>query len=154
MKWRKSDFDFSFLYIDNVAYASRIRRAQYIVFFKALIMSSIKQWLFILFTIFILSAGQVLFKVASVKLDLSYKGLVTGLLFNPVLILAVALYTVATVFWLFILKSMPLNVAYPLTALGFFIVPLLSFFFLGEPLRWTSFVGAGIIMLGVYVSTL
>lgn len=117
-------------------------------------MSSIKQWLFVLFTIFILSAGQILFKVASVKLDLSYKGLVTGLLFNPILILAVAIYTVATVFWLFILKSMPLNVAYPLTALGFFIVPLLSFLFLGEELRWTSFVGAGIIMLGVYVSTL
>lgn len=124
------------------------------LFLKVLIMTSIKQWLFVFFTIFILSAGQVLFKVASVKLDLSYKGLVTGLLFNPVLILAVAIYTVATVFWLFILKSMPLNVAYPLTALGFFIVPLLSFLFLGEALRWTSFVGAGIIMLGVYVSTL
>jgi undecaprenyl phosphate-alpha-L-ara4N flippase subunit ArnE len=117
-------------------------------------MPGIKQLLFVLFTIFILSAGQILFKVASVKLDLSYKGLITGLLFNPTLILAVAIYTVATVFWLFILKSMPLNVAYPFTALGFFIVPLLSYYFLGEPLRWTSFAGAGVIMLGVYVSTL
>ena len=117
-------------------------------------MTGVKQILFVLFTIFILAAGQILFKVASVKLDLSYKGLITGLLLNPTLILAVAIYSVATVFWLFVLKSMPLNVAYPFTALGFFIVPLLAYAFLGEPLRWTSFAGAGIIMLGVYVSTL
>lgn len=117
-------------------------------------MIGIKQLLFILLTVVMLAAGQILFKVASVKLEMSFKGLVSGLFLNPILILALVIYALATVFWLFVLKSMPLRVAYPFAALGFFIVPLLAYFFLNEPLRWTSFAGASIIMLGVYVSSL
>jgi undecaprenyl phosphate-alpha-L-ara4N flippase subunit ArnE len=117
-------------------------------------MPGVKQLLFILSTVLMLAVGQILFKVASAKLDLSVKGFVSGVLLNPVLIIALAVYAVATVFWLFVLKGMPLRLVYPFAALGFFIVPLLSHFFLNEPLRWTSFAGASIIMLGVYVSTL
>ena len=117
-------------------------------------MIGINQLLFILLTVVMLAAGQILFKVASLKLDMSVKGLLTGLFLNPTLMLALTIYAVATVFWLFVLKSMPLKVAYPFAALGFFIVPLLAYFFLDEPLRWTTFAGASIIMLGVYVSSL
>jgi undecaprenyl phosphate-alpha-L-ara4N flippase subunit ArnE len=117
-------------------------------------MIGIQQLLFILLTVVMLAAGQILFKVASVKLEMSFKGLFTGLFLNPTLILALVIYGLATVFWLFVLKSMPLRLAYPFAALGFFIVPLLAFFFLNEPLRWTTFAGASIIMLGVYVSSL
>ena len=52
----------------------------------------------------------------------------------------------------FVLKATPLRIAYPFAALAFFIVPVLSHFFLGEDLHWNTFAGAFLIALGVWVS--
>lgn len=117
-------------------------------------MIGLQQLLFILITVVMLAIGQVLFKFAAMRIDIASKGLIASLIFNPALIVALMVYALATISWLFVLKNMPLRLAYPFAALGFFIVPLMSYFFLNEPLRWSSFGGAAIIMLGVYVSTL
>jgi undecaprenyl phosphate-alpha-L-ara4N flippase subunit ArnE len=101
-----------------------------------------------------LSFGQILFKYAAGKIDFQGKGIFFGFFMNLPLITAICVYAVATVLWLFVLKEVPLRVAYPFAALAFFVVPIFGGIFLGEELRWTSFAGASIIILGVYISLL
>jgi drug/metabolite transporter (DMT)-like permease len=115
---------------------------------------TIRQLLLTVTTVFMLSIGQVLFKLASEKIDIHGKGFISGFLLNPALLIAILVYGLATISWLFVLKITPLKIAYPFAALAFIIVPIFAFYFLGEPLRWTTFAGAAIIVAGVYVSLL
>ena len=112
---------------------------------------TIFQLTLILFTVFLLSAGQILFKLASSDIVLTPAGLVPSLL-SLKLIVAFLVYSVATILWLIALKDISLRLAYPFVAMAFFIVPTLAHFLLGETLNWNTFVGAGIIALGVIVS--
>jgi undecaprenyl phosphate-alpha-L-ara4N flippase subunit ArnE len=111
------------------------------------------QLLLILFTVFLLSAGQILFKLASEDIILTSAGIFPSLM-SLKLVIAFAVYAVATLLWLISLKGVPLRVAYPFAAMAFFIVPTLAHFFLGETLGWNTYVGAGIIALGVVVSVI
>ena len=105
----------------------------------------------ILLTVFLLSVGQILFKLASASLSLT-PGEWLASFFSLKLIIALVVYGVATVMWVIALKEVPLRLAYPFVALAFFIVPTLAHFILGEPLNWNTYVGAFIIAIGVYVS--
>ncbi len=98
-----------------------------------------------------LSAGQILFKMASATLDLSPGHLVESF-FNPKLLLALVVYLVATVMWLLVLRDSPLRLAYPFAAIAFFLVPIFGWIFLGEDIRWNTFAGAALIAAGVYIS--
>ena len=115
---------------------------------------TVRQIILTVFTVLMLSIGQILFKYASGKIDIPGKGVLAGFLLNPALIIALAVYGVATILWLFVLKSTPLRIAYPFVALAFVMVPLFAFAFLGEALRWTTIAGAVVIILGVYISLL
>jgi drug/metabolite transporter (DMT)-like permease len=53
--------------------------------------------------------------------------------------------------WL--LKTLPLNVAYPFVGLAFVIVPLLAAFFLDEPLDWRHLAGGALIASGVALAS-
>jgi undecaprenyl phosphate-alpha-L-ara4N flippase subunit ArnE len=116
-------------------------------------MISLFQLALVLLTVIMLAIGQILFKFAATYIDIENKGLLNNFIFNPALLIGLIVYMIATITWLFVLKELPLKVAYPFAALGYFIVPFLSHFFLNEPMALNSFVGAGIIMIGVYVST-
>jgi drug/metabolite transporter (DMT)-like permease len=109
------------------------------------------QILFISLTVFLLSLGQILFKLASEEIVLTFSQFLPSLT-NPKLMLAFVVYFAATLLWLIALKGVSLRVAYPCTAIAFFIVPTLAHFLLGEPLSWNTYVGAGIITIGVIVS--
>jgi len=115
---------------------------------------SIKQIFLTLLTVFLLSLGQILFKTAASKIDLSDRGFIESFLFNPSLILALAIYGFATLSWLLVLKNAPLRLAYPIQAVAFITVPLLSYFLLNEPLKLNTFIGAAIIIFGVFISLL
>ena len=115
---------------------------------------TVRQILLTILTVLMLSIGQVLFKIASEKIDIEGKGIFSGLLLNPAFVIAIIVYGVATIAWLLVLKMVPLRIAYPFVALAFIIVPIFAFFFLGETLRWTTFFGAAVIILGVYISLL
>lgn len=112
---------------------------------------SVPQLLLALFTVFLLSVGQVLLKLAADTIDVSATGLISALM-NLRLIAAVLVYIIATALWLVAIRGIPLNIAYPIAAFAFFIVPTLSHFILGEALGWHTYAGAGIIALGVVVS--
>lgn len=104
-------------------------------------------------TVALLSIGQVLFKYASTKIDIDNDGLLSGIIFNPTVIFAVFIYGLATVCWMIVLTGVELRIAYPYAALAFLIVPVLSYFFLKEPISLNTFIGALIILVGVYVSS-
>lgn len=115
---------------------------------------TLRQILLSVFTVMLLSAGQVLFKFASEKIDIQGKGVIFGLLLNIPFIFAIIVYGIATISWILVLKTTPLRIAYPFAALAFIVVPLFAAIFLGEPLRWTTFAGALLIIVGVCLSLL
>jgi drug/metabolite transporter (DMT)-like permease len=115
---------------------------------------TIRQILLTVLTVLLLSIGQVLFKYASGKIDIEGKGIFLGLFLNPPFVIALAVYGIATISWLLVLKMTPLRIAYPFASLAFIMVPIFAFVFLGEALRWTTFAGAAVIVLGVYISLL
>jgi len=112
---------------------------------------SISQVVFISLTVLALATGQILFKLASASVEFSMAGLVNAMV-NVKLIIALIVYAGATVLWLFALKTTPLSIAYPFTAMAFFIVPVLAHYFLNETLSWNTFAGAALIAVGVWVS--
>jgi drug/metabolite transporter (DMT)-like permease len=77
--------------------------------------------------------------------------IIQQLIWNPTFLLAVALYILGFVIWLIVLSKLDLSFAYPILALSYSLVPLLSMWTFGEnipPMRW---VGIAIICLGVAV---
>ena len=101
-------------------------------------------------TLLMLGFGQVLFKLAS-------KGLVLTdprSLLAPTFIGALVIYGVATLLWMLLLKRFPLSIVFPFYGLTFLLVPLLAHYILGEKIGYQTFLGGGIILLGVYVTSL
>jgi multidrug transporter EmrE-like cation transporter len=106
-------------------------------------------WIGLLGTPFLIAAGQVLFKLTSATTGgLNAKGL-AGLLLNPLFIAALALYAFGTIVWIFVLKQVPLTIAYSFMGLTFCFVPLLAQLFLGEALTLRYFLGVALIIGGM-----
>ncbi|WP_343564253.1 hypothetical protein [Kiloniella sp. b19] len=99
----------------------------------------------------LLSGGQILFKKAAESIDWA-----AGLLgfLNLWFVSAVMLYAFSTLLWVWILRTVPLNYAYPFTALAFLVVPVLSVFLLREEWSWHNTVSAFLILLGIVVLSL
>ena len=93
---------------------------------------TIRQVLLTVFTVLLLSIGQVLFKYASGKIDIESKGILLGLLLNPPFVIALAVYGIATISWLLVLKMTPLRIAYPFASLAFIMVPVFAFVFFSK----------------------
>jgi drug/metabolite transporter (DMT)-like permease len=98
-----------------------------------------------------ISAGQILFKLAA-RTATAADGF-SSMLLNGYFYAALAVYAVATVLWVWLLKTLPLNVAYPFVGLAFVIVPLLGAWLLNEPLDWRHLLGGALIAGGVAVAS-
>ena len=96
--------------------------------------------------------GQVLFKMAAIRSQVDSDASALERWFNLPLLFALIIYGVATLLWIWILRSVALNIAYPLFALAFLIVPLLAYFFLNEPLSVRQLIGGAIVVIGVAIS--
>jgi drug/metabolite transporter (DMT)-like permease len=114
---------------------------------------SFLQLVLIILTVFALSSGQILFKLAATSFTYDPERIISSFL-NVKLITALLVYAVATVMWLMVLRTMPLRLAYPFVALAFFIVPIMAHYLLGEALSWKTFAGAALIGVGVWISIL
>jgi drug/metabolite transporter (DMT)-like permease len=97
-----------------------------------------------------ISAGQILFKMSAAAMHEA------GNHFDPkglaILFVALVLYGVTTLAWVWVLQKLELGRAYPLMALAFALVPLASHFIFGERFQPQYFVGVGLIMAGILVS--
>lgn len=103
-------------------------------------------------TAFSMAGGQLLFKLGAAKWSgESLSGWIISFLSNPCLMAAIFLYAATIVAWIYVLRVLPLSIAYPLTALAYIIVPVMSFLFLGEKISIGTFLGSVIIVLGVVV---
>lgn len=106
-------------------------------------------WFGLIATPFLIASGQVLFKLTSRTVgDFGVSGL-TRLIFNPYLLSALVLYGLGTVVWIYVLKAVPLTIAYSFMALTFCVVPVLAHLWLHEPLTWKYGLGALLIMGGM-----
>ena len=98
-----------------------------------------------------IATGQILFKLAAQAADPA--AAFPWSLFNGYLFAALVVYGAATLLWVWLLKTLPLNVAYPFVGLAFVIVPLLGAWLLNEPLDWRHLAGGAIIAAGVAVAS-
>jgi drug/metabolite transporter (DMT)-like permease len=107
-------------------------------------------WISIALSVLLICTGQLLFKVSGAYLatgasPFTLKFLVT---FG----VALGIYGVATVLWIFVLKSVPLTRAYPFMALSFLIVPLASIVLFAESVRPLYFAGITLIVAGILLT--
>ena len=109
---------------------------------------------------FLMSLGQVLFKKTAITLSVSMAsqnnplGLIEGIiraLSVPWLYMALCVYAMATVFWLYILQRVPLSLAYPFSALAMVIVPIIAIYLFGEKLSWSYWIGVFFIFTGIII---
>lgn len=98
-----------------------------------------------------ISIGQLLFKKAAAALPSTLSLL--ALVQNGWLIAALVLYGATTLAWIWILRHVPLHMAYPFMGLAFLIVPMLAWLLLGEPIGWRTLAGGALIMAGVALAS-
>lgn len=94
--------------------------------------------------------GQVLLKVAARRVAAA-EGLLAKAT-EPVLLAALLLYGLLAIGWVLILRTTPLNAAYPFIALSFAITPVLGAAWLGERLTLTYALGIALICAGVLIT--
>lgn len=102
-----------------------------------------------------LAVGQVLFKIAAqhIKGPIGFDSHTLGqLIFNPYLLLSLALYAVTTLYWVLLLREIDLSRAYLAIALALVLVPLSGTILFGEPLTARLVIGLGIILAGLAVA--
>ena len=104
-----------------------------------------------LVSVLAIGVGQILFKLAAQAASRG-SGAVSDLL-NAWLLAALMIYAIATALWVWVLKSSPLNLAYPFMGFAFIVVPLLAAVFLGEPLNYRVLAGAALVGSGVAVAS-
>ncbi|MGJ8562045.1 MAG: EamA family transporter [Alphaproteobacteria bacterium] len=107
-------------------------------------------WALLGLTPLMIASGQVLFKLTGDRLARSGDPFYT-VLYNPVFILALAIYGIATLLWIYVLKTVPLAYAYSFMALTFVIVPLMAALWLGETLTLKYALGAVFIIIGLFI---
>lgn len=102
------------------------------------------------YLVFVL-AGQLFYKKAAASVSTETLGkFLSSLAFNPQLWLATVLYVGAMVIWVLILKYLPLNRIFPImTAMLMLSLPLLTYYFLNEPLSLRYWLGVMLILLGI-----
>lgn len=97
-----------------------------------------------------IAIGQILFKLTANALA------ETGSIFAPktltVLLCALALYGLTTLLWIWVLQRGNLSRIYPIMALSFVLVPILSHFLLGEKFNTQYFVGVGLLLCGIVLT--
>jgi len=106
----------------------------------------------ILATVAMICGGQLLFKLVGLRLQQGVPPLDFRVL--SITLLSFAIYGLATLLWIYVLKSTPLTTAYPYMALCFVVVPLASVFFFSEQVRPMYFVGTALVVVGVLVTSL
>jgi drug/metabolite transporter (DMT)-like permease len=100
--------------------------------------------------VFIIAAGQLLFKKAGMEIQVVGSWLSWRVL--AVVGAALFIYGVATLLWISLLRYVPLNKAYVFMALSFVLVPIASFFIFREQVSVGYWIGVGLIVSGVIVA--
>jgi drug/metabolite transporter (DMT)-like permease len=100
-----------------------------------------------------ISVGQLLLKLAAVNMSNPRIPSISiaGFGVNAYLVAGVGILGISTLLWVWVLRTVPLGIAYPFMALCFIIVPALGIFVLGEPVGWKTVVGSLLVVCGVAI---
>jgi multidrug transporter EmrE-like cation transporter len=117
----------------------------------------VKPWVLILTSVVLGAAGQLAMKQGMSRFGAVLSlapGVVWRMLWQPFVLVGLALYGVAAVLWLVVLSRVQLSVAYPMLALGYVIVLGCSWLVFHEPLSLAKVVAvllicSGVVLLGV-----
>jgi drug/metabolite transporter (DMT)-like permease len=98
-----------------------------------------------------MAAGQILFKLASLRLAESASLIerASSLLHNWLFLAALAIYLALSVLWVWVLSFTPLSRAYLFVALSFAIVPVAGIVLFAEPMSPRLILGIGLILCGL-----
>jgi drug/metabolite transporter (DMT)-like permease len=96
-----------------------------------------------------LGIGQILFK--SVAIAANGGRLLGSPRALSVLVAALVLYALTTIAWINALRYVPLSKGYPIMALAYVVVPILSWYFLGEKVSATYWVGVFFLIAGIAI---
>jgi drug/metabolite transporter (DMT)-like permease len=98
-----------------------------------------------------IAAGQVLFKLgANALIQDGGKWLSRG---GAVVAVAVVLYALTTLAWIWVLQRAELGKIYPLMALAFILVPVASYFVFGESFSLRYAIGCVLLVAGVVLTS-
>lgn len=97
-----------------------------------------------------ISLGQLLFKKAAMAIPATATW--QNWAFNPWLIVALVLYGITTLVWIWVLRHAPLHLAYPFMGLAFVIVPCFGWLFLGESIQTPTILGGALILIGITIA--
>ena len=104
----------------------------------------------LLLVVVLMAAGQLLFKSTALSWHAHGSLLTPTVLLR--LLVALSVYGVATIAWIWVLQRAPLNLAYPLVALTFVLVPLVARWMFGETVGMRYWIGVGLIVAGIMVA--
>ncbi|WP_392538331.1 EamA family transporter [Legionella sp. 227] len=68
---------------------------------------------------------------------------------NIYLFMGISLFLMEFIAWVFILRHLPLNIAFPLTGIQQLIVIFFSCIFLKEKINFAQWIGVGMIVMGI-----
>jgi drug/metabolite transporter (DMT)-like permease len=103
--------------------------------------------------VLLLAVGQLLFKAAAGQWRIDGWTWATMRSFlSPAMLVALVIYAIATVLWVYVLREAPLVLAYALFSLAFVVTPVLAHFVLGEPLGIRTLIGGAVIVAGVVIA--
>ena len=108
-------------------------------------------YLYLSIVVLAMSGGQILFKKSALTLSSLDKP--WHLIYESTFIIAIAIYAITTLLWIWLLQYIDLNRAYPFTALAYTIVPIASWLILGESISVKLVVGIMFIYCGVIITS-
>jgi len=97
-----------------------------------------------------IAAGQILFKLSAIEFHRSENLLNSSAVIY--FMVALILYGVTTIGWVWLLQKVDLGKIYPFMALSFVVVPLASHLLLGERFQAQYFIGVAIIIVGIVIA--
>lgn len=112
---------------------------------------SLLQFFLTIICVLSISVGQILFKRAALEIE----QLDGWFHMRVILIIGIAsiVYGSATLMWIHVLRTIALTIAYPLIALSFIAVPVLSWWLMDEQLKPSTIIGGLVIVAGVWISS-
>lgn len=105
--------------------------------------------IFLALTVVILIVtGQVLWKLGVTGKIHSFDSFLAALT-SPLVIIGAIVYILAAIIWIFMLSKYQYHFIYPLLSLSFILALIASRFIFHEEFSWLSWLGVGIICLGI-----
>jgi len=102
-----------------------------------------------LLNVALLVTGQTLFRAGVGNQNFTSVFEIIKIMFSPLVFAGLVLYALTTILWLYILSVMPLSRAYPIQALAFPTVLIISKVLFNEDVSFIRWAGAGVIFIGV-----